>query len=40
TAVVHEALTRLIKTEKRLRLVGWAGKVNLPLDINITRKRK
>jgi len=39
TAVINEALTQIIRMEKRLRLIGLAGKVSLPVNLAVTRKR-
>jgi Arc/MetJ family transcription regulator len=39
TSVINEALKEIIKNRKRLRLVEMAGKINLEVDINITRSR-
>ena len=39
TAVINEALKQIIKFKKRIKLVEFAGKLNLDVDLNITRKR-
>jgi len=39
TAVINEALKQIIKFKKRKRLVEFAGKMDLDVDLNITRKR-
>jgi Arc/MetJ family transcription regulator len=39
TSVINEALKEIIKNRKRLGLVEMAGKVNLEVDINVTRNR-
>jgi Arc/MetJ family transcription regulator len=40
TAAIHEALKQVIKSRKRVRLVEFAGKLHLDVDLDITRKRK
>lgn len=37
---VHDALDRLIKREKRKRLLNFKGKVDLDIDIDSSRDRK
>ena len=39
TAVINEALKQVIKSKKRIKLVEFAGKLNLDIDLDITRKR-
>jgi hypothetical protein len=39
TSVINEALKEIIKNRKRLRLVEMAGKVELEVNINVTRNR-
>jgi Arc/MetJ family transcription regulator len=39
TAVITSALKQIIQTQKRLRLIGLAGKVKLPVNLNHTRQR-
>jgi Arc/MetJ family transcription regulator len=40
TATVNEALKQVIKSGKRVKLVEFAGKLHLDVDLDITRKRK
>jgi Arc/MetJ family transcription regulator len=40
TAAINAALEQAIKSGKRARLVEFAGKLNLDLNLDITRKRK
>ncbi|MDR1786295.1 MAG: type II toxin-antitoxin system VapB family antitoxin [Spirochaetaceae bacterium] len=40
TAVVNEALRQLIGHMKRLRLVEMAGKMQLDVNLDVTRKRR
>jgi hypothetical protein len=40
TATINTALEQAIKSGKRARLVEFAGKLNLDLNLDITRKRK
>ena len=39
TAVINEALKQIIKSKKRKKLVEFAGKLNLDVDLDIIRKR-
>lgn len=39
TAAINEALKQVINFKKRTKLVEFAGKLNLDVDLNITRKR-
>ena len=39
TAVINEALKQVINFNKRKRLVEFAGKMDLDVDLDITRKR-
>ena len=39
TATINEALKRFIELKKRKRLVEFAGKMDLDIDLDITRKR-
>ena len=39
TATINEALKQVIKSKKRIKLVEFAGKLNLDVDLNVTRKR-
>jgi Arc/MetJ family transcription regulator len=39
TAVINEALKQAIQTQKRMKLIEMAGKMNLDVDLDITRKR-
>jgi len=39
TATINEALKRFIEFKKRKRLVEFAGKMDLDVDLDITRKR-
>ena len=39
TATINEALKQVIKSKKRIKLIEFAGKINLEVDLNITRKR-
>jgi Arc/MetJ family transcription regulator len=39
TSVINEALKEIIKNRKRLRLVEIAGKVELEVNIDVTRNR-
>jgi len=39
TAVINEALKQVVKFKKRKRLVEFAGKMDLDVDLDITRKR-
>ena len=39
TAVINEALRQVIKSKKRKKLVEFAGKLNLDVDLDIARKR-
>ena len=39
TATVNEALKQYIEFKKRKRLVEFAGKMDLDVDLDITRKR-
>jgi Arc/MetJ family transcription regulator len=40
TAAINEALEQVIKHQKRMRLIGMAGKMRLDVNLDITRKRK
>jgi hypothetical protein len=40
TATINEALKQVIKSRKRVKLVEFAGKLHLDVDLDITRKRK
>jgi len=39
TATINEALKQVIKSRKRIKLIEFAGKLNLDVDLNVTRKR-
>ena len=39
TAAINTALEQIIKSKKRERLIGFAGKMDLDTDLDITRKR-
>ena len=39
TAVITTALKQIIQAQKRLRLIGLAGQVKLPVDLNRSRQR-
>jgi Arc/MetJ family transcription regulator len=39
TAVIHDALRRLIQYQKREKLVKMAGTMDLDVDLAVTRKR-
>ena len=39
TATITEALKHVIKSKKRAKLTEYAGKLNLNVDLDITRKR-
>jgi len=39
TATINEALKQFIEFKKRKRLVEFAGKMDLDVDLDITRKR-
>ncbi|MCL2411988.1 MAG: type II toxin-antitoxin system VapB family antitoxin [Treponema sp.] len=39
TAVINAALREIIKSQKRGKLVEFAGKLHLDIDLDITRKR-
>jgi len=39
TAVINEALKQVIKSKKRKKLVEFAGKLDLDVDLDIIRKR-
>ena len=39
TAVINEALKQVIKSKKRRKLIDFAGKLNLDVDLEKTRKR-
>ncbi|MCL2477901.1 MAG: type II toxin-antitoxin system VapB family antitoxin [Treponema sp.] len=39
TATINEALKQIIKSKKRVKLVEFAGKLQLDVDLDITRKR-
>ena len=39
TAVINEALKQVIKSKKRKKLVEFAGKLNLDVDLDTIRKR-
>ena len=39
TATINEALKQVIKSRKRIKLIEYAGKLNLEADLDITRKR-
>jgi Arc/MetJ family transcription regulator len=40
TATIHEALQQVIQSRKRARLVEFAGKLQLDVDLDRTRKRR
>jgi Arc/MetJ family transcription regulator len=40
TATINEALRQVIKSRKRAKLVDFAGKLHLDVNLDITRKRK
>ena len=39
TATINEALKQVIKSRKRIKLIEFAGKVDLDVDLKVTRKR-
>jgi len=39
TATINEALKQVIKSKKRVKLIEFAGKLNLNVDLDIIRKR-
>jgi Arc/MetJ family transcription regulator len=39
TATINEALKQVIKFRKRIKLVEFAGRLHLDVDLDITRKR-
>jgi len=39
TATINEALKQFIESKKRKRLVEFAGKMDLDVDLDITRER-
>jgi len=39
TATINEALKQVIKSKKRVKLIEFAGKLNLNIDLDNTRKR-
>jgi Arc/MetJ family transcription regulator len=39
-ATINEALKQVINSQKRVKLVEFAGKLNLDVNLDITRKRK
>jgi Arc/MetJ family transcription regulator len=39
TATINEALKQVIKSKKREKLVEFAGKMNLEINLDFTRKR-
>ena len=39
TATINEALKQVIKSRKRVKLIEFAGKLNLNIDLDNTRKR-
>jgi len=39
TATINEALKQVIKSKKRLKLIEFAGKLHLDVNLDITRKR-
>jgi Arc/MetJ family transcription regulator len=39
TAVINEALHQIIQMKKRMKLIEMAGKVELDIDIDVTRNR-
>ncbi len=39
TAVINEALYQIIQMKKRLKLIEMAGKVDLNINLDITRNR-
>jgi len=39
TAVINEALKQVIKSKKRKKLIEFAGKLNLDVDLDTIRKR-
>jgi len=39
TAAINEALRQVVKLKKRKKLIEFAGKMDLDVDLNITRKR-
>jgi len=39
TATINEALKQVVKFRKRVKLIELAGKLNLDVDLDTTRKR-
>ena len=39
TATINEALRQIIKSRKRVKLIEFAGKLHLDVDLDISRKR-
>jgi len=39
TATINEALKQIVKSKKRIKLIEFAGKLNLEVDLDITRKK-
>ncbi len=39
TSIIHRALTDLIRREKTLKLLEYAGKVDISIDLDISRGR-
>lgn len=40
TAIIHRALSDLIRKEKTLKILDYAGKIDISIDLDTTRGRK
>lgn len=39
TSIIHRALNDLVRREKSLKLLEYAGKVNISIDLDVSRGR-